>query len=257
MFDENTKENLKYYVYLLIDPESNEPFYVGKGQHNRVFSHINQEILEDSENLKYQEIQRIGPKNVKHIIVRHGLSESTAFAIEASLIDTFRYIPSFQSYVRGNIQGGYNSIEKGLMSSNEIKSLYNAPLLTDIEDDCLIININRNYKRGAGTEAIYMATKETWRMSDDRPKKFKYVLSEYRSLIREVFEVENWYKKERPDKNGKMYLGHGFNGKVANDEIRNRYINTSVRGIKPRGYANPTIYPDTFKKWLSYIKENN
>jgi len=257
MFDENTKENLQYYVYLLIDPENNEPFYVGKGQHNRVFSHINQEILEDNENLKYQEIQRIGAENLKHIIVRHGLNESTAFAIEASLIDTFRYIPSFKSYVKGNIQGGYNSIEKGLMSSNEIQSLYNAELLTEIENDCLIININKNYKRGAGIEAIYKATKETWRMSDSRPKTFKYVLSEYRSLIREVFQVENWYKKERPDKNGKLYMGYGFNGTVADDEIRARYINKSVKGIKPRGYANPTIYPDTLKRWLTYMEEYN
>ena len=80
MFDEKTKEHLKYYVYLLIDPTSNEPFYVGKGKNNRVFDHINQEIEGEYESLKYQEIQRIGPQNVKHIIVRHGLSESAAFA---------------------------------------------------------------------------------------------------------------------------------------------------------------------------------
>jgi hypothetical protein len=90
MFDVNTKENLMHYVYLLIDPENNEPFYVGKGQDDRVFNHINQDIEEGSENLKYQEIQRIGTDNVKHIIVRHGLNKSTALAVEASLIDTFR-----------------------------------------------------------------------------------------------------------------------------------------------------------------------
>ncbi len=255
MFDENTIENLQYYVYLLIDPDNNEPFYVGKGKHNRVFSHINQEILEETENLKYQEIQRIGSQNVKHVIVRHGLNESTAYAIEASLIDTFRYIPSCNSYVKGNIQGGYNSIEKGLMTSNEIISIYNAELLTEIGDDCLIININRNYKRGAGVEAIYNATKETWKMAEWRPKSFNYILSEYRGLIREVFKVKNWYKKERPDKNGNTYLGYGFNGTVANNDIRSRYINKSVSGIKPRGYANPTIYPDTYNRWLTYMEK--
>lgn len=110
------------------------------------------------------------------------MSESNAFAIEASLIDTFKFIPNFNSYIKGNIQGGYNSIEKGLMSSNEIISLYNAELLRTIEDDCLIININKNYKRGTGFDAIYKATKETWKMADWRPQHFNYVLSEYRGL---------------------------------------------------------------------------
>ena len=52
MFDEKTSINLKSYVYLLIDPANNEPFYVGKGKNNRVFAHINQEIEEETENLK-------------------------------------------------------------------------------------------------------------------------------------------------------------------------------------------------------------
>ena len=98
MFDVKTKEQLKSYVYLLIDPATDEPFYVGKGKDDRVFNHINQEINEDTDNLKYQEIQRIGSENVKHIIVRHGLSDSAAFAVEASLIDTFRFIPSFNKF---------------------------------------------------------------------------------------------------------------------------------------------------------------
>lgn len=53
MFDEKTKENLKYYVYLLIDPVSEEPFYVGKGKDNRVFAHINKELGNEQEKLKY------------------------------------------------------------------------------------------------------------------------------------------------------------------------------------------------------------
>ena len=251
MFDEKTSQILKSYVYLLVDPETEEPFYVGKGKENRVFAHINQDIKEGTENLKYQEIQRIGSKKVKHVIVRHGLSELVAFAVEASLIDTFRYIPSFNKFAKGNIQGGINSIEKGLMTSNEIISIYNAALLNSIDDNCLIININKNYKRGAGVEAIYNATKETWKMAEWRPNKYKYVLSEYGGLIREVFEVEKWYTKERPDKHGKLYLGYGFNGKVAETEVRNKYLNKSIKGIKPQGYGSPTIYPEKLREWIN------
>lgn len=34
---ENT---LKYYVYVYIDPRNGEPFYIGRGKGNRMFSHL-------------------------------------------------------------------------------------------------------------------------------------------------------------------------------------------------------------------------
>lgn len=39
MFDEKTKQKLKKYVYMLIDPRDNRPFYIGQGVNDRVFDH--------------------------------------------------------------------------------------------------------------------------------------------------------------------------------------------------------------------------
>ena len=146
MFDERTIQNLKFYVYLLVNPINEEPFYVGKGKGNRIFDHIECELEEENESDKLNEIREIKGKGlkVKHVIIRHGLNEKTAFEIESSIIDTFKYVPKLQNFVRGNIQGGINSVERGLMTVYEIKGIYNAVELTKIQPDSVIININRS-----------------------------------------------------------------------------------------------------------------
>lgn len=251
MFDEKTRQELKYYVYMLLDPQDNKPFYVGKGIDNRVFNHLECALTDiDTSNAKYDRIREIieGGKTVKHIIVRHGLTEIEAFQIEATLIDTL----IFCGLLLSNIVGGHNSIEKGLMTSEEIKRLYNAQPLNQMGSDCVLINTNKTYKRGNGTNPIYQATKETWLISESKLAQIKYVLSEYRGLIVEVFEVENWYPKQRLknktiDKELKIKIqvevtGYGFNGVVAPNEIRNLYINKSVAHIKKKGAAQVIRY---------------
>ena len=38
-FPDGVSEQLKWYVYRLVDPRNGGTFYVGKGQGNRVFDH--------------------------------------------------------------------------------------------------------------------------------------------------------------------------------------------------------------------------
>lgn len=251
MFDEKTCLELKYYVYILLDPKDNKPFYVGKGINNRVFNHLDCALTDiGNSNAKYDRIKEIIQQGeaVKYVIVRHGLTESEAFQIEATLIDTLTYC----GLILSNITGGHNSIEKGLMTSEEIIRLYNAQPLNEIGADCVLININKTYRRGNGTNPIYQATKEIWLISEWKLPQIKYVLSEYRGLIVEVFEVKNWYPKQRgknktidKEKNIRIQIevtGYGFNGVVAPEEIRKLYINKSVAHIKKRGAAQVIRY---------------
>lgn len=251
MFDQKTINALGHYVYMLIDPRNDRPFYVGKGNKNRVFDHViaAQTHINISTD-KYDTIREIidAGEVIKHVIVYHGLkSEEEAFRIECVLIDTL-------NYCFGNLTNavlGHGSSQLGIMTTDEIKQLYAAQPLNAIANNCVIININANYNRRMGAAAIYQATQECWRMNAKRLKNIKYVLAEYRGLIVEVFEVrENgWYPIKchyTSGKNiGKECKRWGFKGSVALDNIRNLYINKSVAHLKKKGQANPVTYGDT------------
>lgn len=238
MFDNKTIEKLQHYVYGLFDPETNIPFYIGKGYGNRVFNHKFDAInLEDVSTLKLDTIRAILDKglDVKHIIIRHGLKESEAFEVEASLIDFGNHL----GFNLSNVVEGHHVGYKGLMTIDEIIRLHNAKRLEKLEHPLIIININKKYKRGESTEHIYNATKQAWVVGRDRRNTVKYALSEYTGIIIEVFEIHEWYNFTTNDVTSKRW---GFNGKVADDEVRNIYLNKSIAHTKKKGVANPIKY---------------
>ncbi len=102
-------EKLDYYVYLLIDPENKQVFYVGKGIGNRIFAHINAALTDATPSDKLDKIRaiRANGREVNHIVHRHGLAEKEAFEVEAALID-FIGLSGLTNQVQG-----YNSDDRG------------------------------------------------------------------------------------------------------------------------------------------------
>jgi uncharacterized protein len=239
-FDESTSQKLQYYVYALIDPRDEKPFYVGKGKDNRVFDHLECALESPKASDKYEKIREIlnSGSPVTHIIIKHGLTEKAAFQVESSLIDYSLYF----GHELANEVLGHNSIENGLMSSDEVIRKYNAPRLEKMDGNCVLININKTYKRGSGVNGIYQTTKESWVIDKHKTSTTKYALSEYRGLVVEVFEILDWYPVNTIDKKGKPKVRWGFNGVVAPIQIRQKYINMSVAHVKLKGSSNPIRY---------------
>ncbi|MCC9161688.1 GIY-YIG nuclease family protein, partial [Enterococcus faecalis] len=72
-----------YYVYMLVDPRNNQPFYVGKGSNDRVSSHTKnvQNNPNNATSLKDRIILEIltdGLNPVEHIL-EDDMSESDAY----------------------------------------------------------------------------------------------------------------------------------------------------------------------------------
>ena len=242
-FDTKTTEQLKSYIYALIDPryDNDKPFYIGKGIGNRVFNHLNCALEDEtSTNAKYELIKEIkkSGSDVKHIIIRHGLTDKIALEIEAALLDFFNY----QGYKLTNKVLGHNSLDNGLMNAKEIIGKYNAKKLDKLSDPAVIININKSYpKMKYKDDGVYEATKESWSMDKNRVKTIKYVLAEYQGLIVEVYKVHKWNPIDAMTAKGKYKLRWGFDGEIAEDIIRDKYVNKSIKDAKGKA-QNPIRY---------------
>ena len=98
-FSPSVSEQLKNYVYRLIDPRNGNTFYVGKGKGDRVFAHVADALKdyngenytdkdEDDVSLKVKTIREIklSGLDVIHVIHRYGLTAKEAFEVEADRI---------------------------------------------------------------------------------------------------------------------------------------------------------------------------
>lgn len=83
---------------------------------------------------------------------------------------------------------------------------------------------------------LYEATRKAW-VVGSRRENVKYAIATYRGLTREVYKVHDWYPLMR---HGKKRWG--FNGVVAEDNIRSKLIYKSIKSYYKKGAANPIKY---------------
>jgi hypothetical protein len=249
-FSPKTQEELKSYVYILIDPRVDKIFYVGKGIGNRVFSHINEAVENPRETDKLETIRSIkkSNQNVKHYIVRHGVEESEAILLESVLIDFLTFKDFKEVATLTNIVSGHHSFNQGIKTVEECEILYNCQELKreEIKHSILIININKTFykKRKRKNDNpvydrpnTYEATRGWWVLDITRAKNTEYVLAEYKGIIRAIFKPTKWLQ-DIENRGNKRW---GFEGyEVEDKEIMDIYLNKAVPKIQ--GMANPIRY---------------
>lgn len=247
-FSSSVIEKLDYYVYLLIEPETNQIFYIGKGIGNRIFAHINDAITNEMPSDKLDKIREIRAKGleVKHIVHRHGLTEKEAFEIEAALID-FIGLSGLTNQVQG-----FNSDDRGKMSVDEVIAKYEAPII-EISEPVVLITVNRYYRRGMSAEMLYEITRGNW-VIGTRRNKAKYAFAVYKGIVREVYKIERWFPSPIGDteikrkwaaehsinSDAKQTKRWQFEGNIA-ISLRH-YVGGSVENYSKIGAQNPIRY---------------
>ena len=229
-FPKSVIEKLGYYVYLLRDPKTNKVFYVGKGTGNRIFAHINSAISSSLKSDKLSKIRSIQSKGlqVKHTIIRHGLTEKEALEIEASLID----------FIEGltNIKSGHHSDSRGFMSITDIIAQYNAPKIKIVEP-VILITVNRLFRRGMNEEELYEITRGNW-VVGERRNKAKFAFCVCNGIVRQVYEIQKWFPVKARSQDARTQDRWRFTGIIAQD--LQRYVGGNVE--KYIGAQNPIKY---------------
>lgn len=235
-FPADVARKLKTYVYRLIDPRKGETFYLGKGQGNRVFSHIRAEQNLEGDDLdnKVKRIReiRLAGFEVAHVIHRHGMDETTAFEVEAALIDAYPGL--------ANIAGGARSNDYGAMHAKEIIRRYAAEPAV-FQHKALLISVNRS----AAETSLYDATRYAWKISRSKAKQAEVILATLQGLIVGAFVADDWLAATSANFPGRENVPGrlGFVGREAPAEIGRLYVGKCVPDeYRKRGAANPVKY---------------
>ena len=91
----------------------------------------------------------------------------------------------------------------------------------------------------------YECTRSAWRVNRKNARKYPYVLSVTRGIVREVYKVDEWYESDREGRSE-------FEGHIAEDEVRSIFINKRIleeyrkKGMAesrtPRGYPAQSFH---------------
>jgi hypothetical protein len=227
-------EQIGYYVYLLIDPETQQVFYVGKGTGNRVFQHVAEALTTTTASDKLDKIRAIHRQGaqVEYRIHRHGLTEKEAFEIEAALIDWFTLDRLTNKF------DGIDPDDRGSMPILDIIARYDAPVIT-IEEPSILFRVNRLFRREMTEAELYEITRGKWAIGPNRSKA-KYAFAVYHGIVRQVYAIEHWEPVTIDTPGYKLTKRWQFEGKIATD--LQHYVGGNTTHYMKAGAQNPFFY---------------
>lgn len=239
-FDKLVGENPanKYYVYRLVDPRNMQTFYVGKGCGDRVYQHAKEAKIKKGQNEKSEKIELIQEilsegKEVICIIHRWGLSNKTAYEVEAALIDAY---PGLTNKI-----GGHHG-ERGIVMAEDLLQALTAKEYDEntIPADIKYLIIKTSYSAIISNGSLYEATRRAWKRSLRSVRQYKYVLSVINGIVKEVYEVEKeeWQKSSLETDR----IEFDNNGRIAEDPIWRALIGKKIPDVyRQKGMSNPVI----------------
>lgn len=262
MFSPVTVEAIGSYVYALAD-DKDRIFYVGKGEGNRVFDHVEEVrrmlasdpsgLLESAEDQddgadglspkrwRIAAMLRQGSEPAKYI-VRDGLTPEQALLIEAALISVLDW--QLEGALTNQI-AGFGTAHFGLKTVEELEATKGEPFrLADLpgfaeSEEVVAINVNRRWAEVVAKESTLLdISKGRWKLSKLRADRCRYAIIHANGIVRGVFEIKRWVG---PDADGRFTFEPVQPTALPGSGLRQKNA-SSLFGTAGSGSQNPIRY---------------
>lgn len=117
-----------------------------------------------------------------------------------------------------------------------------------IDEPTILIRIAKEYKPDMTPRQLYDATRGIWRVGERRGRA-ELAMAVYQGVVKEVYVIGAWYPAgttkttKKIDWTSSKVAGRWeFEGHVAPDQVRNKYLNRSVEKYIPAHAQNPIKY---------------
>jgi hypothetical protein len=101
-----------------------------------------------------------------------------------------------------------------------------------ISEPSILIRINQKYHDGMSRQELFEATRGVWKIAVRR-ENAKLAFAIYKGIVKEVYAIKSWHPAETlsyKTRTDTHYPGRWeFNGGLAPQDIRNKYIDKSVK----------------------------
>ena len=234
-FPTGVAEQLKWYVYRLIDPRNGETFYVGKGEGNSIFQHATSDSLEtedeDDLDLTAQRVKAIQAAGLEvgHLVHRHGIdTQEIAYEIEAALIDAY---PGLTNQAAGHGPGDYGcrhveQINRDYAAVEQINRGYAAEEF-EVLEPLILIYVSRSLAEG---RSVYDAVSYAWRVNIANVNQRNLVLAHDKGMVVGAFRPDNWMKATTENFPTRHTVPgrYGFVGREAERPVWDHYVGKRV-----------------------------
>ncbi len=252
-FSPGVSAKLRSYVYLLVDPRTGRPFYVGRGRNDRCFRHVRAagrgadrgSVTSEELSAKYPMLDRIREIEADHRavridILRHGLSGHEASLVEAAAHDALG-LPA---------RAGLDSQRR---SAVEVSSLLAKRAKIKRGHQLVLLRVG-----AAGADTSYDRVRHDWRIGRrwtdlGSPRSPRWAAIVSGEVVAAVYRIERWEgtgEKRGPSGPSRSADRFSFAGSP-DPELEDRYGGRSVVAYLGTGSRHPVTYVWCGPHWVN------